>query len=339
MSGEYFFNFDPSAQIAPITIHPGEFNSALIPNKLQILQTTSDNVVSVYGDFTYRFTPGLMFAIVNSTSNDGNYTVIESQYLPKTEIVGINSIQRTITIVGNGSIIFRNHRVFTIQSSTFNNGKWMVRSSSFDGTNTTIRLASIADGDVLPSTIRDGNSIEDATIDGFVETAITAILVHEPIVDSTNTGILEYLIPSEEVGSSLSLPGRGAPNPGEHINQNMLDLLSNYASTTPPRNPVSGQLWYDMSKINVWNPSTDSWETVGGLSRLDVDRHIVEPVPGTTLIVTPTYELGSNTLSIYCNGKKLYPSIDYTEVSSGLASLTSPTLTGDQFMFEVLRLA
>lgn len=337
MSGEYFFNFDPSAQIAPITVYPGEFNSALIPNKLQILQTASDRIVSVYGDFTYRFVPGLVFTVVNSTTNAGNYTVVESQYLPKTEIIDVDSAQKTITIVGNGSVIFNNRRVFTIQTSTFNSGKWMAKSSSFDGTNTVIRLASIIDGDVIPSSIRDGNSIEDATVDGFVETAITAILVQEPLVDSTNTGILEYLTPRHEVGSSLSLPGRGAPNPGEHINRNLLDLLSNYASTTPPSNPVSGQLWYDMSKINVWSPSTDSWVVVG-FSGLDVDRRIIEPIPGTSLIMTPPYVLGSNTLSIYYNRRKLYPSIDYTEVSSGLVSLTSPTVAGDRFMFEVLRL-
>lgn len=337
MSGEYIFNFAPSAQITPIVVYPGEFNSTVVPNKLQILQTSTDRSISVYGDFTYRFTPGLAFSVVNSSTNDGNYTVVDSQYLPKAEIVNIDPHQKTVTVVGNGSMIFTNRRVFTIQSSTFNNGKWMAASNTFDGVHTVIQLVSSSNGDAVPISIRDGNSIESAAIDGFVETAITSITVYEPIADSINDGILEYYIPNQEVGSSLSLPGRGAPNPGEHVNRNMLDLLSNYASTTPPQNPISGQLWYDMSKINVWDPNNGSWVAVG-FSGFDVDRQIVEPTVGTTLVPTPQYPAGFDTLSVYRNRLKLYPSIDYNEVSRGLISLTDPVVYGDQFMLEVLRL-
>lgn len=337
MSGEYIFNFVPDAYITPIVVHPGEFNSTTVSNKLQILQTSNDGVLSVYGDFIYRFASGTIFSIINSTTNVGTYTVVESQYLPKSEIVGIDTQQKTLTIRGNGSKIFNNRRVFTVQSSTFNNGKWMSKTSTFDGTNTVIQLLSSSNGDAVPPSIQDGNSIESAIVDGFVETAVTAIVVEEPLIDSVNDGILEYYVPNEEVGSSLSLPGRGAPNPGEHINRNMLDLLSNYASTIPPNNPISGQLWYDMHKINVWDPSAESWVAVG-FSNVTVDREFVEPMTNTTLIATPPYELGSGVLSMYRNRLKLYPSIDYTEVSSGLVSLSDPSISGDQFMIEVIRL-
>jgi hypothetical protein len=45
--------------------------------------------------------------------------------------------------------------------------------------------------------------------------------------------------------TSLTLVGRNYSNFGQIINENFVQLLENFANTTPPTNPVAGQLWYD----------------------------------------------------------------------------------------------
>jgi hypothetical protein len=45
--------------------------------------------------------------------------------------------------------------------------------------------------------------------------------------------------------TSLTLVGRNYSNFGQIINENFVQLLENFANTTPPSNPVAGQLWYD----------------------------------------------------------------------------------------------
>lgn len=47
--------------------------------------------------------------------------------------------------------------------------------------------------------------------------------------------------------TSLVLPGQAAALYGEHIAENFLYLLENFASSTAPINPTVGQLWYDSS--------------------------------------------------------------------------------------------
>jgi len=45
--------------------------------------------------------------------------------------------------------------------------------------------------------------------------------------------------------TSLTLVGRNYSNFGQIINENFVQLLENFANSTPPTNPVAGQLWYD----------------------------------------------------------------------------------------------
>lgn len=48
--------------------------------------------------------------------------------------------------------------------------------------------------------------------------------------------------------TSLTIPGQAAALYGEHIAENFLYLLENFASSTPPVNPTVGQIWYDSAQ-------------------------------------------------------------------------------------------
>lgn len=50
--------------------------------------------------------------------------------------------------------------------------------------------------------------------------------------------------------TTLSLLGRGVTNYGEFVAENFVHLLENFTGTTPPANPITGQLWYDADSAN-----------------------------------------------------------------------------------------
>lgn len=47
--------------------------------------------------------------------------------------------------------------------------------------------------------------------------------------------------------TSLSFVGKNASNYAESVSTNFLHLLENFANSTPPTDPIEGQLWFDTS--------------------------------------------------------------------------------------------
>ena len=58
--------------------------------------------------------------------------------------------------------------------------------------------------------------------------------------------------------TSLGLPGRNYAGYGETIDTNFVHLTENFASTTPPTNPLKGQIWYDTTNSVLKVCPTDS---------------------------------------------------------------------------------
>jgi hypothetical protein len=59
----------------------------------------------------------------------------------------------------------------------------------------------------------------------------------------------------DKASTDLTLVGKSTNNYGLEFNQNFVKLLENFASTTAPKAPMKGQIWYDTSeeKIRIWN--------------------------------------------------------------------------------------
>lgn len=55
--------------------------------------------------------------------------------------------------------------------------------------------------------------------------------------------------------TDLTLVGRNYTGYGEAFNENFIKLLENFANTSPPENPLVGQIWYDKSdgRLKVYN--------------------------------------------------------------------------------------
>jgi len=59
--------------------------------------------------------------------------------------------------------------------------------------------------------------------------------------------------------TSLVLTGRGSPNWGRDLQQNLLKMLETFAAPTPPANGVTGQLWYDTTNkvLRIYDATVD----------------------------------------------------------------------------------
>lgn len=59
----------------------------------------------------------------------------------------------------------------------------------------------------------------------------------------------------DTTSTSITLIGRNALNFGLPLNENFIALMQNFANTSPPPNPVVGQIWYDTvgSSLKVWD--------------------------------------------------------------------------------------
>ena len=81
----------------------------------------------------------------------------------------------------------------------------------------------------------------------------TAIVVQDGTKDTTST--------------SLTLLGKLSSNYGENQNENFLHLLENFAYTSSPANPITGQIWYDTTNktIKVYDDADSSWTSVGSI--------------------------------------------------------------------------
>jgi hypothetical protein len=72
----------------------------------------------------------------------------------------------------------------------------------------------------------------------------TPIVIQDTTIDNTST--------------DLTLLGKNISNYGQYINQNFVNLLENFANTSAPTQPITGQLWYDTSLnvLKVYNGTT-----------------------------------------------------------------------------------
>jgi hypothetical protein len=59
----------------------------------------------------------------------------------------------------------------------------------------------------------------------------------------------------DNFSSSLTLIGKNFSGFGESLNENFIKILENFSNTSPPANPIRGQIWYDSTeaKLKVYN--------------------------------------------------------------------------------------
>jgi hypothetical protein len=64
--------------------------------------------------------------------------------------------------------------------------------------------------------------------------------------------------------TDLTLVGKNYTGFGEIINEDLVKLLENFASITPPEKPIVGQIWFDKSEVRLKVYTVNGWKSAGG---------------------------------------------------------------------------
>lgn len=129
----------------------------------------------------------------------------------------------------------------------------------------------------------------------------------------------------DDVSTSLSLPGKGVLNWGEAYINNFVHLLENFASSTEPRNPQVGQIWYNTGNgvLSVYTIAQD-WEVINKDTNIEekFDALVSELKQSNASSVPPTnpnpgqtwFDTNTNVLKVY-NGTT-WSSFGFTSTAS-----------------------
>jgi hypothetical protein len=68
-------------------------------------------------------------------------------------------------------------------------------------------------------------------------------------INKTDGSLLVEIIDSQvdRTSTDLTLIGKNVTSYGEYINENFVKLLENFSSTSEPSNPITGQIWFDLT--------------------------------------------------------------------------------------------
>ena len=124
--------------------------------------------------------------------------------------------------------------------------------------------------------------------------------------------------------TSIGLPGRNYAGYGQTLDTNFVWQLENFADTTPPPNPMRGQLWYNTNNSTLYVCPTDNEANGANWSALTSTSS-----GGTTTFgaVTVTGNLQANNINATNNSNANAIYCSYLTVSAN-ANIANASLTG-----------
>ena len=126
--------------------------------------------------------------------------------------------------------------------------------------------------------------------------------------DFNNKGTITVNDSTTNTETSIGFPGRNVRGYGITVAENFLHMLENFANTTPPANPIEGQLWYDttdgVEDLKIYDGTT--WKSSGSIRKssvappgvigdlwVDTDNQQLFLYNGATwILVGPTFSSG-----------------------------------------------
>ncbi len=130
--------------------------------------------------------------------------------------------------------------------------------------------------------------------------------------------------------TSIGLPGRNYAGYGQTLDENMVHMLENFASTEPPANPLRGQLWYNTNNQTLYVCPEDG-ETVA-----NAWFALASTSSGATTFgsVTVTGNLASNNATITNNLSAANISCETISVSANATIENASVVSLDVGTFE-----
>ena len=183
------------------------------------------NITDTNNPVVYNFYSGFSTPTVSPTT-PGNYLITWQFDGNQTSTISVNDQVQFKHFLYNDNVTnARVNRTYTVHSVTYN---------VIGFTNVVTMLSNEQPGSIMPIIGVDAQSV--------------AVF---PLPASAPYGYLQYTTPTP--ASSLRLVGQGSviynneTTWGESIQNNMIQLLENFAHTSAPISPMDGQLWFDTS--------------------------------------------------------------------------------------------
>lgn len=209
-----------------------------------VITALGSETITVPGDETSKFIPGVAFQIVGSTGNDGTHFVtspVGSQYNAVGDETIVPIVGALPNGVADGNVILH---VFTLAGD--------VADRFITGFDFSVAQSPEITGNYTVTPI---GALYDPILD-----FTTIPVLHGTIRDNVNVpialplGNISYVVP--QAITSLRLPGRGTLNYGEQLIENLVRMTENFANdvspdsvtglgSNPPAGKQIGQLWYD----------------------------------------------------------------------------------------------
>lgn len=86
------------------------------------------------------------------------------------------------------------------------------------------------------------------------------------IINKTDSSVLTEITDGtiDQSATDITLIGKNASTYGEFINENFVKILENFANTTQPNNPLTGQVWFDTSENRLKVYDGNGFKVSGG---------------------------------------------------------------------------
>ena len=86
------------------------------------------------------------------------------------------------------------------------------------------------------------------------------------IINKTDGSVLTEIVDGtvDQTATDLTLIGKNSSAYGEFYNENLVHLLENFANTSQPNNPITGQLWFDTSEGRLKIYDGNGFKVSGG---------------------------------------------------------------------------
>lgn len=137
--------------------------------------------------------------------------------------------------------------------------------------------------------------------------------------------------------TSLGLPGKNYAGYGQSLDTNFTRILENFAATSPPSNPLRGQLWYNINNQTMYvcpsDGETDSnqWLALTSASESGSTTFGAITVTGNiaanNATITSNVSIGDTITVVNANVTGALTSVNSTLTSATIGSLTTTVIT------------